>query len=113
MKRGFSTAGRGGKWQVHKGEMEHSSGNNIIGYPGNYMGVCQERQPSAKSEKQDIPGVPDRYFCGHAEQYPVYFYAVRLYSGACLGYMGNHHHILYTDTSYGAGVLSLCGFRFV
>ena len=66
MKRGFSTAGRGGKWQVHKGEMEHSSGNNIIGYPGNYMGVCQERQPSAKSEKQDIPGVPDRYFCGHA-----------------------------------------------
>lgn len=52
LKRGFSTAGRGGKWQVHKGEMEHSSGNNIIGYPGNYMGVCQERQPSAKSENR-------------------------------------------------------------
>lgn len=113
LKRGFCTAGRGGKRQVHKGEMEHSSGNNIIGYSGNHMGVFQERQPSAKSEKQDVPGVSDCYLCGHAEQYTVHLYAERLYPCACLGYMGNHHHILYTDASYGDGVLSLCGFRYI
>ena len=93
--------------------MEHSSGDNIIGYPGNHMGVFQEGQPSAKPEKQDVPGVPDRYLRSHAEQHPLHLYAVRLYPGACLGYLDRHHHLLYTDSSHGAGILSLCGFRYI
>ena len=93
--------------------MEHSSGNNIIGYSGNHMGVFQERQPSAKSEKQDVQECLTVTFAAMLSNILSTFMLSGYIPCACLGYMGNHHHILYTDASYGDGVLSLCGFRYI
>lgn len=59
--------GKRGKWQVDQGEMEHSSGDNFIGYSGNHMGVFTEGKPPAEFKEQDISGLPDCYLCGYAE----------------------------------------------
>ena len=95
------------------GEVEYCSGNNIIGYPGNHMGIFPKRQPYSEPEEQDVPGMPDHHLCGHDKQHPVHLYAVPLHPLTPVADLGGYHGLFYTDSFNGPDLLSLCGLHHI
>ena len=93
--------------------MEYCGGSDFIGNDGDYMGICPERKPSANLKKQDLPVVPAGHLQRYADEYPVYDPDSSVPAGADGADLDGDHGVLYPDSAYGAGLFSLCRFRYL